>query len=344
MKNEIGTDPTLVDVIETLDVPEENKQKENNSNENKPKKKTSFIKNFLFILLILILMGGVAFGVYYYLRLAKNNDNANNTNENLFILSNMESYVNGTISQNINDYGNFSKVDITSCILDVSKVDITKEGEYTYFVTCNNEKKSGVYKVILKEQTKLLNVKTNLIYVTKGNEVNAQRLVTSTENYTYTFENTDEVSAALNESGIHGINIKVADLENNENIVTSFVYVLDSEPKMIFSCVSPNEMVTDKIVFNNDKENMNASIRMFKHKYDTKEEYENAIRTINDGILTIDDTKGYAILDYDNNEITLAQLLTTDILDKEYNGSFPKSYSMISNYYRNTQKYTCSLS
>ena len=93
-------------------------------------------------------MGGVAFGVYYYLRLAKNNDNANNTNENLFILSNMESYVNGTISQNINDYGNFSKVDITSCILDVSKVDITKEGEYTYFVTCNNEKKSKYNKAI----------------------------------------------------------------------------------------------------------------------------------------------------------------------------------------------------
>ena len=81
MKNEIGTDPTMVDVIETLDVPvpekkiepkNENKQ---NNNDKKPEKKGSFIKNLLFIILVLALMGGVAFGVYYYLRLAKNNEN-----------------------------------------------------------------------------------------------------------------------------------------------------------------------------------------------------------------------------------------------------------------------------
>lgn len=80
VKNEIGTDPTMVDVIETLDVPvpekkiePKNENKQNNNDKNQ--KKGSFIKNLLFIILVLALMGGVAFGVYYYLRLAKNNEN-----------------------------------------------------------------------------------------------------------------------------------------------------------------------------------------------------------------------------------------------------------------------------
>ena len=51
MKNEIGTDPTLVDVIETLDAPVPQKKIEdnnlNNSNNN-PKKKDSIIKKIFF--------------------------------------------------------------------------------------------------------------------------------------------------------------------------------------------------------------------------------------------------------------------------------------------------------
>ncbi len=52
MKNEIGTDPTMVDVIETLDVPvpekkiepkNENKQ---NNNDKKPEKKVVLLKTY----------------------------------------------------------------------------------------------------------------------------------------------------------------------------------------------------------------------------------------------------------------------------------------------------------
>ena len=53
MKNGIGTDPTLVEVIDSLDVLPEKKKEEPNKNDKKPQKeKPSLIIQILFIVLI----------------------------------------------------------------------------------------------------------------------------------------------------------------------------------------------------------------------------------------------------------------------------------------------------
>ncbi len=355
MKNEIGTDPTMVDVIETLDVPvpekkiepkNENKQ---NNNDKKPEKKGSFIKNLLFIILVLALMGGVAFGVYYYLRLARNNENNVNVTP-AFNLNKMQINEGDEIPQSLSEYGDFSKIDISNCKLDTSEVKNNVPGNYTYYVMCNGSKysesfvvksKDGSDEPIAPTVTKRLNVTTYFNYTIKGEQLNIERLISSDDNLTFEFANKEKYKEDMYNIGLQKVEIKAVDLENNENTYYAFVYVINEEPKMKFKCVSPNNSLIDEIIFNKNKENMNNSVRMYEYTYNDTE-YSNIIETINNGTIKINENEGNAILDYQNKKITILKDLPKETLDSEYGGSFPTTYSEVSNYYRNSLKYTCS--
>ena len=141
--------------------------------------------------------------------------------------------------------------------------------------------------------------------------------------------------------GLQKVEIKAVDSENNENTYYAFVYVINEEPKMKFKCVSPNNSLIDEIIFNKNKENMNNSVRMYEYTYNDTE-YSNIIETINNGTIKINENEGNAILDYQNKKITILKDLPKETLDSEYGGSFPTTYSEVSNYYRNSLKYTCS--
>ena len=352
MKNEIGTDPTMVDVIETLDVPvpekkiepkNENKQ---NNNDKKPEKKGSFIKNLLFIILVLALMGGVAFGVYYYLRLARNNENNVNVTP-AFNLNKMQINEGDEIPQSLSEYGDFSKIDISNCKLDTSEVKNNVPGNYTYYVMCNGSKYSESFVVKSKDGsdepvtptvTKRLNVTTYFNYTIKGEQLNIERLISSDDNLTFEFANKEKYKEDMYNIGLQKVEIKAVDSENNENTYYAFVYVINEEPKMKFKCVSPNNSLIDEIIFNKNKENMNNSVRMYEYTYNDTE-YSNIIETINNGTIKINEN---AILDYQNKKITILKDLPKETLDSEYGGSFPTTYSEVSNYYRNSLKYTCS--
>lgn len=355
MKNEIGTDPTMVDVIETLDVPvpekkiepkNENKQ---NNNDKKPEKKGSFIKNLLFIILVLALMGGVAFGVYYYLRLARNNENNVNVTP-AFNLNKMQINEGDEVPQSLSEYGDFSKIDISNCKLDTSEVKNNVPGNYTYYVMCNGSKYSESFVVKSKDGsdepvtptvTKRLNVTTYFNYTIKGEQLNIERLISSDDNLTFEFANKEKYKEDMYNIGLQKVEIKAVDLENNENTYYAFVYVINEEPKMKFKCVSPNNSLIDEIIFNKNKENMNNSVRMYEYTFDEKE-YSNMIETVIDGTIKINENEGNAILDYTNKKITILKDLPKETLDSEYGGFFPTTYSEVSNYYRNSLKYTCS--
>lgn len=355
MKNEIGTDPTMVDVIETLDVPvpekkiepkNENKQ---NNNDKKPEKKGSFIKNLLFIILVLALMGGVAFGVYYYLRLARNNENNVNVTP-AFNLNKMQINEGDEVPQSLSEYGDFSKIDISNCKLDTSEVKNNVPGNYTYYVMCNGSKysesfvvksKDGSDEPIAPTVTKRLNVTTYFNYTIKGEQLNIERLISSDDNLTFEFANKEKYKEDMYNIGLQKVEIKAVDSENNENTYYAFVYVVNEEPKMKFKCVSPNNSLKDVILFNKNKENMYNSVRMYEYTYNDTE-YSNIIETINNGTIKINENEGNAILDYQNKKITILKDLPKETLDSEYGGSFPLTYSEVSNYYRNSLKYTCS--
>ena len=355
MKNEIGTDPTMVDVIETLDVPvpekkiepkNENKQ---NNNDKKPEKKGSFIKNLLFIILVLALMGGVAFGVYYYLRLAKNNENNVNVTP-AFNLNKMQINEGDEIPQSLSEYGDFSKIDISNCALDTSEVKNNVPGNYTYYVMCNGSKysesfvvksKDGSDEPIAPTVTKRLNVTTYFNYTIKGEQLNIERLISSDDNLTFSFVDKEKYKEDMYNIGLQKVEIKAVDEENNENTYYAFVYVINEEPKMKFKCISPNNSLIDEIIFNKNKENMNNSVRMYEYTFD-ETEYSNMIETVTNGTIKINENEGNAILDYTNKKITILKDLPTETLNSEYGGTFPSTYSEVSNYYRNSLKYTCS--
>ena len=241
MKNEIGTDPTMVDVIETLDVPvpekkiepkNENKQ---NNNDKKPEKKGSFIKNLLFIILVLALMGGVAFGVYYYLRLAKNNENNVNVTP-AFNLNKMQINEGDEVPQSLSEYGDFSKIDISNCKLDTSEVKNNVPGNYTYYVMCNGSKYSESFVVKSKDGsdepvtptvTKRLNVTTYFNYTIKGEQLNIERLISSDDNLTFEFANKEKYKEDMYNIGLQKVEIKAVDSENNENTYYAFEHWTD---------------------------------------------------------------------------------------------------------------------
>ncbi len=345
MRNEIGTDPTLVEVIDSLDVLPEKKNEEKPNNNKPQKEKPSLIKQVLFILLILMLMGGVAFGVYYYLNLAKNKNNQNSTPT--FLLNDITIKVGDKLSSSLNEYGNFSNLDITNCKLNTNEVDTSKAGTYPYYVVCSTSKYTA--KVIVVEgengdNTSSQNefkIKNEFVYLTKGSEINPERLISSDEKYTYAFADKEEAKSIINDLGIQSINIKVTDANNVEKTYTSFIYVIDSEPKIKFSCQSPDGKVVDKTLFDSNKENINKSVRMNIYTYNSDTELNDMISKIDNGILSIDDDKGYALIDYSKRTITLVKMLQSDILDQEYGSSFPTSYNEISNYYRNKLKFDC---
>ncbi len=348
MKNDIGTDPTLVEVIDSLDVVPENKKEDSGKNDKKPSKgKPSLIKQILFILLILILMAGVAYGVYYYLQLARKKNNQNTTPT--FLLNDITVNVNDKLSASLNDYGNFSNLDITNCKLNTSEVDTSKVGVYQYYVICSTSKYTAKVTVVEKDNKTDGNedvqsefkIKNEFVYLTKGSEINPERLISSDEKYTYAFENKENVKAIVNNLGIQSINIKVTDENNFEKTYTSFVYVIENDPKIKFSCQSPDGKVIDKTLFDTNKENMNKSVRMNTYIYSSDAELNSLISKIENGVLSIGDDKGYALIDYSKKSITLVKILQNDILDQEYGSSFPTSYNEISNYYRNKLKFDC---
>ena len=355
MRNEIGTDPTMVDVIETLDVPvpekkiEPKKENKRDNNDKKPEKKGSFIKNLLFIILVLALMGGVAFGVYYYLRLAKNNENNVNVTP-AFNLNKMQINEGDEIPQSLSEYGDFSKIDISNCALDTSEVKNNVPGNYTYYVMCNGSKYSESFVVKSKDGsdepntptvTKRLNVTTYFNYTIKGEQLNIERLISSDDNLTFEFANKEKYKEDMYNIGLQKVEIKAVDAENNENTYYAFVYVINEEPKMKFKCISPNNSLIDEIIFNKNKENMNNSVRMYEYTFD-ETEYSNMIETVTNGTIKINENEGNAILDYTNKKITILKDLPTETLNSEYGGTFPSTYSEVSNYYRNSLKYTCS--
>lgn len=346
MKNGIGTDPTLVEVIDSLDVLPEKKKEEPNKNDKKPQKeKPSLIKQILFIVLILALMGGVAYGVYYYLTLARKKNNQNTTPT--FVLNDVTVNVGDKLSSSLSEYGNFTNLDITNCKLNTSEVDTSKAGTYPYYVVCSTSKYTAKVIVVESENggnTSSQNefkIKNEFIYLTKGSEINPERLISSEEKYTYTFENKENVKSIVNDLGIQSINIKVTDTNNVEKTYTSFIYVIDSEPKIKFSCQSPDGKVVDKTLFDSNKENIDKSVRMNVYTYNNDTELNDMISKIEGGILSIDDDRGYALIDYSKRTITLVKMLQSDILDQEYGSSFPTSYNEISNYYRNKLKFDC---
>ena len=343
----IGTDPTIVQTIDSLDFEptasksKKKKSKKKSTTPNPDKKQHSILKKIVFTIVILGLMAGVAFGVYYYLSLGTGK---NTPSKAKFTLDDKTIYVGENLSNNIMDYGNFNTVDISNCKLDIENVNTEESGQYKYSVTCNNEKVTANISVIERQK---FNLETLFIYKEVNTDITINDFIKSNEDYTYYF--TDET--ALNEymqtpGGPYSIGINVKSESGNETIIYAALYVLPSKPLMYLTCTSSmqnNYTIIDKIAFNTSKNNMNISTRTYSYEFTNENDYYNYLNTIDNGKINIDNHEGIVIMNNNTNTLKVITTLTNEILSNEYGSSFPNTYSEISSYYRNAKKYSCTI-
>lgn len=356
----IGTDPTMVEIIESLDVlPQENKAEEKGKKGNKKqkknpkkvsttknpdKKKGDLAKKILFTIVIILLMAGVSYGVYFYLSLGRRASGVTK-----FKLEDKLVYVGDLLPTSVIEYGDFSTVDISECSLDIAAVDSNVAGEYSYSVTCGKTKDTA--KVIVAERI-VFSVEAIPVYKVIGDEVTADEFFsTEADGYSFAFVDEPAVKSYLESGdGLYSIEITVTNDKGNETVINSLLYILSEKAKIHLTCNGAKESlnghsynIIDVITFNQERNYMGASLRTYSYIYESETEYEEAKLSIANGKITINNIEGYALIDNINHKIKIVNKLSENTLTEEYGSDFPETYSDINNYYRNTKKYSCSI-
>lgn len=336
VSNDIGIDPSSVPVIDTLDaVPSEETIKANKPQ--KPKKKNDLVKKILFTVLVILLMAGVGFGVYYYLSLgAKNNP----PKPAEFTLQNQVVYVGDSLSTDLVEYGDFSKVDISACSLDIQGVDMTKEGQYDYSVMCNSTKYSAKITVLSKVE---FTYQTKLVRKVAGSSYDITDFISGEGDYDYEFiENSAVINYFKNAGGPYNIGITLKDNNGNTFNAYAALVVTHESPYITMNCRKKTSNITEvnTYSFNSSKNDMGYTTKSFEYKYEDKKTYDKEKQKIVNGMLTMDDHTGIAIVDDNNLTITIVAELDKNNVPNELSNL--NSYNDIYNYYSNNG-YVCKI-
>ena len=368
---DIGTDPTMLQVIDSLDVEppkevlESLSKQENNENDpgeptdnnkkgkhsKKEKKKKSMtpnpdkkphdtLKKVIFVIIILLLMGAVAFGLYFYLSLG-------NKKKDLFSINDVQVYVGQTISNNISDYGSFSKVDVASCLITgLDKVDINTPGVYEYSVTCDKIKRSAKIEVLSLVD---VNFSTNILYKAENDVPTAQEFINAENEYDYLTDEMKLKDYSKTKGGPHGIGVTISHKSGTERVGYAVLYVVETAPSMNLSCTNNTidkakyeYSVSDYFIFDENRKDLGNSLRLYNYKFKEVEDFNNALLNVENNKITIDNKEGYFVMDTNELIIKIVTKLDKETISKDYTPDFPTTYTAISSYYTNTKNYTCS--
>lgn len=337
---QIGTDPTTIEVIESLDLTDEKKDDNKGSmpGEKKPKKPKDTLKLIVFTIVILALMGGVSYGIYFYLSLGNKKPV-----EDKFVILPKTFYTGEALPESISEYGNFSKLDISSCHLDVSNVDINTPGEYEYSITCDGAKYSSKILIMDKIRHK---VTTNLVYKFLSDSYNINDFITTKTNYVFSFVNEDLLKTNLKKSGgPYTVELLITDENAYESYASSIMYVINEKPSIYFTCEKTQDdiKIVDRLLFDDDKNLIDITSRAYTFTYEDEKQYYELIETIIDNTLTINDITGSVLRNDDKLQITLLNHIDRDTLKEEMNKKVLGNYNDISKYYEENTDYKCSL-
>ncbi len=311
--NSIGTDPTNVPVIENLDVAPKAKNENN--------KKNDLVKKIIFTVVVVLLMLGVAGGLYFYLNLGQKNKTTSS-----FTLNDIDIPQGQVLSSNINDYGTFTGIDVSTCEIDLSGVDNLTPGSYSYSVKCFKTTKQAIIKVIAYNNFKLT---TKILTRKVGSSVVATSFVEQKPDYTYSFVENDDY-ANLQRVGLRVVAIDVQDKDNNHQTVYGVLNVIENDYLMMMDCRKDNNV--QRVVFDYNNTKMGKVIDIYEVKYENEEELLKNVININNGSITLDNHTGFALIDYSKLQIRIFSALE--------DSSIPNSYNEIRNYYINNS-YTC---
>lgn len=361
----IGTDPTFLEKVETLDVtPKISEIKElddtvNNEVETldvsdvkkEPQKKEKKKSNVLIIIIIsILLIIGVAGGLYFYLHLGTSNNvstitnvnNTINTNESKqeitnpdddVTLNNIKVIKDANLSDKLSDYVTFNTSDTLSCKLDLNNVDVKNVGSYEYNVVCDNKKYTGIIYVVDEESLKYSN---DIIYEKVGNDITISKLAVSS----YADLALDG-NLETNIGGPYYANITET-VNNNNYIIHSMYYLYEENPAIIMDCEKQVNDYTliDRYIFNENNDDLKTPLRIYKYSIDENYYYNYILQIEDTGYLKLGDFYGFAVVDNFKKSISIIEELNYEDLNNNYNGEFPTTYGDIKNYYE-LNGYSC---
>ena len=315
--NSIGTDPTSIPIIETLDVAPKVKQEKNNQEP---------VKKIVFTVVIVLLMLGVAGGLYYYLSLGQKNKNTSG-----FVLNDITLIQGQVLSDNVTDYGDFEGIDTSLCKLDTSKVDNNTPGSYTYSVKCYKTNKQAIINI---NQFNNFKITTKIITRKVGSKITAKEFTTTNNSYTYSFIEDDDYDN-LQKIGIRVVPIDVVDDEDNHQTIYGVMNVIETDYLQMMDC--RKDSLVNRVVFDSNNNRLGEVLRIYEEKYETEEELTKKVLLINKGELSLGNYSGYPLIDYSKLQIRIVSAVNESLLGNE----FPKTHDGIKNYYVN-DNYTCS--
>lgn len=298
----------------------------------------------LFIIFILILMAGVAFGVYYLLKLSKNQIK-------VVLKENIVIPLGEKIPVDINEYATITGTESNNCTLITTNINNNKIGKYEYSINCAKKSYSGFVEV--KDQT-APKIALKVVYksLTDNNEIKAKDFITSCidpSECQYKFKDKQQLDKET--GGPYEIDIDVSDNQNNLTSVKGILYVIPYNIRAILAFSSPQEQITnyegtkfitDEIITAQTDAGiiyMNVSRREHVYKFTNEKQYHEVIGN-KDTTISFDGQTGLASYDDEKLTLKISNDLPKETLNNEVGGEFPTDFPTIKKYYTETKNYT----
>lgn len=319
--------------------------------EEKPKKKKGMNKT-LFVVLIIVVIAAVGGGVYWYLNLAQEPDIKVELKDIAYDL-------NDEVSNDIASYATITGTNSSNCLLDTSKIDTKKVGQYEYTVTCGKDVYKG--KALVSDSSGPV-VSTLSVTKTVNSSISPADFVAAcydNTSCTYKFEDESAVNALLaNAGGPTKVTIVATDESNNETKVEANLTVISDEIRAYYDCTSKEQDVTDIKAKMTETHTLgilkttasdgslafgNFGTVTYMYVFEDEKAYnEVAEKFKNDKKVTIGEVSGIPILNDENKAIIIKADLNVDSLKTVYGQDKYTSSKTISDLYKNTLGYTCS--
>ncbi|MBR1413479.1 MAG: hypothetical protein IJ574_02265 [Bacilli bacterium] len=305
----------------------------------KKKKKTGTL--VIILIIVCLIIGG---GLFFYLRLA-----GNKVAPVTIDAKTVDLELGSTLDTTVEKYATVSNISASSCTVDLSKVDIKKEGIYEYTVKCGEVSKTGSVKVA---DTTAPKVTTKEVTTYIGGTYKIEDFIDSCDDASEcSFEYTkSDVTNNTNAEGTYEISITVSDEAGNKTDVTGKLVVSGSAPVSYLTCSKDDTSNSDYVISNIDKIGLQAN-----YTYSKMAKRVKSIKFVKDSNYLIiksnyENDKSYKYNNYEgipkfndsNYELTYENSLTSSTLDSEYGSTFPTSLASIRTYYT-TKGYTCKL-
>lgn len=284
----------------------------------------------IIIIIAVVLIAAIGIGIYFFLT---------GTNEKV-TLQNKQFLINEELPSDCANYGEYTNVSTSNCVLDITAVDTSKSGMYPYTVTCNGNIYAAEIEII--DNRNFVVESQDAVFKLDG-EYNLNEFISycSTETCSYTIDEENQASIEENlkvSGGPYDITINVVDESGNQEVIEAQYYVtiayLDASTDEITSeNYDATYIIKDRLYFQTGNIYVNKGYRYYEYTFNSSESYEQAKIDYNTNN-SLEGNTGSIEFDDEAQIILITNNLSTTTLSEEYGDTFPTAYKDIYSYYK----------